>query len=294
MKVVDTNNRAYTLIEILVVLAMLGIVMGAIFSLYLAHLKNAYVQDETIEMQQNLRMAMESISSSLKNAGTLIPLTNTPLDIGAFSNWSSSVTINTASADGVYARATETRTRSAVYATYSSSVDSSSGFESGDRVRLIKPLTLSPVFATDPTLLVSGMPASRISINGAGPFAVGAGDVSNGDMFAKAASPAAVGLFDTVQFYLGSGTIAAGVVCPANQQCLVRTVNGTPEILASYISKLRFSYIDQTGYETLSAEAPAAVGAIRAVRVTLDGAAATSTGLKNKQLTSLIMLRNRR
>ncbi|MBW4054434.1 MAG: prepilin-type N-terminal cleavage/methylation domain-containing protein [Proteobacteria bacterium] len=289
MKVVNSNNRGFSLVEILVVLAMLGIVLGAIFSLYIAHLKNAYVQDETIEMQQNLRMAMESITSTLKNAGTLVPLTTTPLAAGIFGNWTSSVTINTASSDGIYARATKTKTRTTVYAMYSSAVDSSSGFANGDRVRLIKPLTDTPVFATYTTLIVSGIPASQsLSVNGSGAFAVGDGDVANGDMFAKAASLTAHGPFDIVQFYL-----VTGGSCPANQTCLARSTNGSEDIIASYISKLRFSYVYEDGTED-SVPPSSSPNTIRAVRVTLDGTAATSSGPKNKQLTSLIMLRNKR
>jgi len=291
MKIVSKHNKGFTIIETLMVLAMLGIVMGAIFSLYITHLKNAYAQDETIEMQQNLRMAMESISRTLKNAGTLVPLTTTPLE--AFGNSSSSVQVNTASSDGVYARSMTNRTnRASNFAIYSSKVDSTNGFSAGDKVRLINPLAAAPVFATYTTILISDTPtAQSLHLTGSGVFVTGS-DVKPGDIFAKAASTTAPRTHDSVLFFISSGTIATGLVCPTNQQCLVRSTNGTPEILASYISKLRFSYIDESGTE--SATAPAELNTIRSVRVTIDGIATTSTGPKYKQLTSLIMLRNKR
>lgn len=296
MKLFRTRKSGFTLVEVLVVIAILGIVMGAIFSLYITQLKIAYTQDETLEMQQNLRMAMESISASLKNAGTLIPATYngnalTALSAGVQSSYSSSVTINTASSDGVYARVTRTKNRSTAYAVYSSSVDSVSGFSSGDRIRLIRSINVTPVFSNYTTLFVSGVPTGtslkmvqQVPTN---TFATGS-DVVTGDMVAKAATPTATGLVDSVLFHLSTGGS-----CPVNQTCLVRKINnGADEIIASYISSLRFSYIYDNGSEDSN---PANTSLkVRAVRVTLNGVASTSTGKKNKQLVSLIMLRNKR
>ena len=304
------NNRGYTLIELVVVCAILSIAMGAIFSLYITHMKSAYTQDATLEMEQNLRTAMETVSRSLKNAGTLIPVNTstgallTPLSAGIQSTYSSSVIINTASADGVYARITTSKT--GTYANYSVAVDNAAVFNAGDRIRLLQPLTAMPAFTNNTTLFVSNSSPSgtMLKIVANGSFNPTPVSFTAGSMFAKAASPTSTGQFDTVLFYLAAaGSVAgsnpaAGICpncCPANQTCLMRNINGTTDVIASYISSLRFSYIYSNGNEDNNPGDPSNASLkVRAVRITLSGTASTVNGTKTKQLTSLIMLRNAR
>lgn len=295
MTVLHKNSRGYTLVEILIVCAILSISIGAIFSLYITQLKSAYTQDSMLEMEQNLRTAMETVSRSLKNAGTLIPaftsagLPLTPLSAGIQSNYSSSVSINTASSDGVYARITVSK--SGVFNNYSVAVDNASIFNAGDRIRLLNPLTSVPAFTNNTTLFVSNSTPSgtmlKIVANGSfNPTPV----FTAGNMFAKAAYPTSTGQFDTVLFYLGSGGS-----CPTNQTCLMRSTDGTIDVIASYISSLRFSYIYSNGNEDNNpgTSSNATLG-VRAVRITMSGTTTTVSGTKTKQLTSLIMLRNAR
>src|SRR3990172_10702339 len=68
------DTRGFSLIELLIVMAMLALVLVAIYSLYDTHSKSAYVQEEVVDVQQNLRIAMDSISRDIKMAGVLIPL----------------------------------------------------------------------------------------------------------------------------------------------------------------------------------------------------------------------------
>lgn len=63
------NNKGFTLIEILVVLAISGIVLGAIYQTYHSQQKSYIVQEEIAKMQQNLRAAMFMITSELRMAG---------------------------------------------------------------------------------------------------------------------------------------------------------------------------------------------------------------------------------
>ena len=278
-----TDIRGFTLAEVLVVTGILGIVMGAIFSLYITNLKSATTQDETLEMQQNLRMAMETISRSLKNAGMLVPQTLTALKS---SSSSTALTLYAASSDAVYARVTATKIRSTAYANYSAPVDSAAGFSAGDRIRVIKILDNSSVFTGYTSLFVSATGGTNLKfVQGisSNTFSTGT-DVSMGDMIAKAASPAATGMYDTVTFDLVSGGS-----CPANQTCLERVTNGVSEIIAGYFASggVQFSYVDVNGYDQTTPSADT-----RAVRITLNGTATTANGVKSKQLISLIKLRN--
>jgi len=288
MKLTARNNSGFTLTEILVVVAMIGIAMVAIMSMYILNMKSAYKQDATLEMQQNLRMAMESISNTLIVAGTLIPTnlatatTPTAITAGVLGSYSSSITINTSSADGVYARVTNAKLKnSSVSVNYSTSVDSVAGFTAGDRVRLIRPKNRNLYEGYTSLFVSSGVPAGQKLILVKNTKY----DVYKGDMLAKATAP---GMYDSIQYSLVTG----GSSCPANQSCLARSINGTVEIIASYISKLRFSYVYDDNSED-KAPSTTNIKTVRAVRVTLDGTVTSNNVTTNKELVSLIMLRNK-
>ncbi len=103
------TSGGFTLIELLIVAGMLAIVMAAVYSLYLTHMRSAYSQDEVVEVQQNLRIAMESLSRDIRMAGFMIPTSapapaNTP--VRSINNNSGElnsdiIELNTASATGV-------------------------------------------------------------------------------------------------------------------------------------------------------------------------------------------------
>ena len=63
------NNNGFTLIEILVALALTGIVMGAIYSAYHSQQKTYIMQESIAEMQQNLRAAMYLMTQEIRMAG---------------------------------------------------------------------------------------------------------------------------------------------------------------------------------------------------------------------------------
>jgi prepilin-type N-terminal cleavage/methylation domain-containing protein len=65
------NKAGFTLIELLVVLFMIGLVMGSIYSLYRTSQRAATVETDVVEVQQNLRIAMDSIVRDIHHAGFL-------------------------------------------------------------------------------------------------------------------------------------------------------------------------------------------------------------------------------
>jgi len=79
------RTSGFTLVEILVVMTIFGVVIGAVYSLYLTHQKTAYVQEDVVDLQQNLRIAMDSITRDMRMAGMLVPISPVeikPLDKG--------------------------------------------------------------------------------------------------------------------------------------------------------------------------------------------------------------------
>lgn len=63
------KNKGFTLIEILVSLAILGIVLAGIYSVYNMQHKSYIVQEQVAEMQQSERIALQMITRDIRMAG---------------------------------------------------------------------------------------------------------------------------------------------------------------------------------------------------------------------------------
>jgi prepilin-type N-terminal cleavage/methylation domain-containing protein len=63
------NKIGVTLIELLVALIIFGIAIGAIYRVFIVQTKGYTVQDQVVEVQQNIRGAMEIIERDLRMAG---------------------------------------------------------------------------------------------------------------------------------------------------------------------------------------------------------------------------------
>lgn len=63
------QQQGFSLIELLVAMAMLGIVMGAIYSTYKSQQDSYVAQEQVVEMQQNLRASLYQLSRDLRAAG---------------------------------------------------------------------------------------------------------------------------------------------------------------------------------------------------------------------------------
>ncbi|MDH3998138.1 MAG: prepilin-type N-terminal cleavage/methylation domain-containing protein [Desulfuromonadales bacterium] len=67
--------RGMTLVEILMVLAIFAIVMMAVMSLYIPVLQSSQSQSQVADMQSNLRLAMERMTTDIQTAGFLVDQT---------------------------------------------------------------------------------------------------------------------------------------------------------------------------------------------------------------------------
>ncbi|MHC1698474.1 MAG: PilW family protein [Geobacteraceae bacterium] len=291
------GENGFTLVEILVVVAILGLVMGSIYSVYLTNMKSAYSQEEVVEVQQNLRIAMDSITKDIRMAGMLVPSSTPPISTG-FANYSSTMPLNTASAKGIYARIDAAPVITAG-ATVTCTVESPAAVDvftanPGNPVRIFRPVDCSQPFATTYSVTATNRTTPSLTLQrDVGTFA-GGEVLKRGDVIAMTGS-GAPDPNTIVYSAVDGGAVVNGVTCPQNQRCIVRTANGTPELIASNISRLRFAYIFDDYSETIN---PADLGKVRAVRVTVTGQTATtallSGGSKTRQLTSIVKIHNRR
>jgi prepilin-type N-terminal cleavage/methylation domain-containing protein len=303
MRAILNEKSGFSLVELLIAAAILGIALGAIYSLYLTNLRNAYKHDDVVEVQQNLRIAMDALTRDIKMAGVLIPLnaTDKPFSPGAgLMNYSTSVTINTVSPDGTLARITKNKPTKIGFSNFSTNVDSAlsiSGFHTSDPVRLVRPFNNSQPLSPR-TLHVSAVTpaAPSMTVSSATSFTDSV-DIRSGDVFAKAADGTKP--FDGITYTLV--TNAENSACPVNQKCLARSINGAApaEIVAGNLSSLRFSYLyDVDAEDYTPGTLPKDPGKIRAVRVTITGVTTQTTNPNwspsTRQVTSVIKLRNRR
>jgi prepilin-type N-terminal cleavage/methylation domain-containing protein len=311
------GEQGFTLVESLIVIALLGLIMGAVYSLFRVQRNTAYSQVEVVEEQQNLRVALDNISRDLRLAGIMMPIVTNPIPAAtgspAFPTYASDIRINVASAEGRFARVTAQYNIGPTASTLALTVESPAtatspnvidGFAVNDNVRIIRP----PIDGSQPissgsvfVITNTNRTANTITIRKQDSLYFTDGEtVAPGDMITKVTD--ATMFPETVDYYLvNGGTTVNGIVCPNNQRCLVRQVNsaatppGSAEIIATKLSALTFGYLnDSYAEETV----PSDLSRVRAVRVTLQGTttatAALSGGGRVRALTSVIKLRNRR
>ncbi len=293
------GERGFTLIELLMVAAMLGIVLGAMYSLFISHQRTAHVSDETVEVQQNLRIAMDSISRDIRIAGLLLPGGNTPISsIGS----SMTITLSSGCPSGIITRITPSpspQTGAASSNTFPVDNDgSASAFSNQDYVRIIRPVDKTEPGGTDIIYQVAGTPGASITLNrvsGGSPLGV---SFNSGDVICKLTSSTAPAPPNTIQYFLGNGG-----TCPSGQQCLVRIdETNTTNVVAQNMANngLQFQYL-LDGYplpNETNAPTVTNLKLIRAVRVTITGQTAQTVALsgnvpKQRQMESIIQIRNR-
>jgi len=68
------NQRGTTFLEVMIALAIMGVVTTAIFNLYITQHKNYMIQDDITNIQQNTRASIDELSRHIRMAGYGLPL----------------------------------------------------------------------------------------------------------------------------------------------------------------------------------------------------------------------------
>jgi type IV pilus assembly protein PilW len=63
------KEHGFTLVELLVAMAVAAVVMGAVYSLYKSQQESYIAQDQVVEMQQNVRAALYQMARDMRMAG---------------------------------------------------------------------------------------------------------------------------------------------------------------------------------------------------------------------------------
>jgi type IV pilus assembly protein PilW len=69
MKSITKNSKGFTLIELVVAMALTAMVTAGIMAAYTSQLKSHVTQQQIVEMQQNLRTAMQHMEREIRMAG---------------------------------------------------------------------------------------------------------------------------------------------------------------------------------------------------------------------------------
>jgi prepilin-type N-terminal cleavage/methylation domain-containing protein len=329
-KLTIRSQVGVTLIELLVVMGLFGIVMGALYCVYSAHHRSAYTQDEVVEVQQNLKIGIESITRDIRMAGILVPDSpNTgekmpPVQLAGNATgilqplpapdniYSDEMTLNTASASATFARIAPLNNAATYFvtaATFILPVDSSQtvdSFNVNDHVRIVRPRDRFEPKLSNEALLTgrvyritgTNREVPSLTLNIAAGYSDPANIILNkGDMICKTASPYTNP--NTIKYCLGpTAACGPGATCPSGQHCLMRNVNNaTTDVIAQNVAGLQFRYLLDDGTE-VDTPMPDDYRIIRAVRVTLTGRTFTTNALSGAQAKMLqtelvVQIRNR-
>jgi len=296
------RQRGFTLVEILVVLVILGLALVAMYGVFESNRRSAYKQEDIVEVQQNLRIAMSQVGRDIMLSGFMLPAGQAIATAGQ-----NSLTLQTASQRGVGVRID-------VAAPFDSPSDPSTDvtiqvasaemtdmLQAGDYVRIIRPGDFGqPV---DQVLRVQGVSRATPSVtvrgfNTSGTYRKGFMLVrvidanADGDGNPNTNPPAHP---NAVTYSLQDDPDSAD---PAMLQLRRAATGEAGQVVAHNVTALVFSYLLEDGTEVASLPAgDARLAEILAVRVTLSGSLdatrAGTSGVVNRALTNVISLRNR-
>lgn len=65
----ESDQGGFTLVELLITMVIGGVIIAAVYSTYLAQQKTYTEQEQVVEMQQNIRAAMDRLTRDIRTAG---------------------------------------------------------------------------------------------------------------------------------------------------------------------------------------------------------------------------------
>lgn len=267
-------SRGMTLVELILVMAILSVVMLAVMSLFIPAQRATVVQTQVTDIQANLRLAMDRLSQDLLTAGFLVADQPIVFDSGT-NNDPIDFTIQTRIIGNNFGRVLSVSGNDLEL----SSSEMLNNFPVGTKVRLFNPVSmleveeLTVVDPADRIYTVTAWASGKLRLDSV-PAA------TTKEVVVVAVRDAAQPPLQTIRYQFvdsnGDGT----------RDALVRIANGNGQFLARNVSAVSFAY-DYTPH-----------GKVQRVDITLTGQTRALVqgdaiaGAKTRSLQSSVMLRN--
>lgn len=291
------NNRGYSLAELLVSVAIFGIISVAILDLYVNVVRSTTSSEEIVEVQQGMRLALERIARDIQMSGFLvssgIPVTNAAND---------TITLATASAFNTFARIETPITFTVANGTDPQTITvgnsaMAQNFSEGNYVRIVSPATA----AQSNVFKVVGVNTSSLRME---LLAAPTSNLvfANADVIVQVPSPADDPTFpNAVTYELVDDPVSTTpdmkVLCRVWRSGLpaltAANYDSSERVLATKITDLRFEYLMNDGtIET--AVVSSRLNKIVGVRITLTGLAEEmkTRETKTRELQTTVKIRN--
>ena len=266
-----------TLIEVIMVMAILSIVMMAVMSLYIPAVQSTTVQTQVTDVQSNLRLAVDRMTRDLLMAGFLVAEEPIIFESGTVDD-PVDLTLRTRSLIGGFGRVTSATNTSTTSVLTMSSSDMLSYFPDETSVRLFNPVDMSELVEYDEAdAALAQQHVYAVKAGAVGVVTINHGGILNGISPSEFEEALLIRVRDNQQPPLQS--IRYRIV----DGSLQRTINGTTvQILSRGVNALQFSYDRST-----------ASGRVNKVGFTLQGQTKEFKGtIKTRQLRSSVTLRN--
>ncbi|MEK7773957.1 MAG: prepilin-type N-terminal cleavage/methylation domain-containing protein [Deltaproteobacteria bacterium] len=295
------KKSGFTLVEVVIAMGMLAVVTAAIFALYNSQHRVTTIEEDVVDVQQNIRIALDIVTHDMMSAGFGVAGGTNPIsavsDNGG-AGGSDMITTNTASLSGALARIDADLSANVAAGTNIAFTVASGGqadaFSTGDVVRILNLADKNQPIDTTFTVASVDNTVPSVTLT---PGASGAGILFKAGYVISRTGGAYP---DVLLFCVGPAAGCGPLVtsCPAGQTCLMRILNGVPDndsVLATNVQDFQVRYV--VDGSTVEADAPADLSTVRAVRVTVTGqtvdTAALSGGQKTRELTAIARIRNR-
>jgi len=276
------HSKGFSLVELLVVMVIMGLVITSVYGLFVGSNKTANTSEEVVDVQQNLRVAMETLVADIRMAGFLIPSTEIPVETTPASLAVGAVLdLNIVTSTGVYARVTGVSATPIPTTGGTLTVDDGMAinFNSVHGLRIVEPSNPSN-FTNIPIaeFIGSDGAANTLTIKPGAAVTVNPNDMV---MLIKADDATSIPVL--VSYQLVDDTDSSD----ANMFLLQRTVGGgASQTVAANINTVEFAYV------------PSATD-IKAIRITITASTdSTKTGLANysgvktRSLQTLVKIQN--
>ncbi len=290
------RQAGFSLVELLVTMVLVGLLTTAMFTIYLNMQQTTYNQEDIIDTQQSLRVAMDSLSHDIRMAGFVVPAATRGINEASTTT---ALVINTASGNYAFARLLGERVVAGGAGTATFTVaqdvmmdrflelmkDTNPGTIT---VRIIRPQDGGQPFDADLTVPKLAGQAAREAARTARSLTL-AGFIN--------ANPISYVSGDLITLVTDGGADPEMITWDLNAGSLQRTVNGAaPQIIAANVNALEFAYLDNEGNALTDFPlSDADRESIAAVRITVTATAANQLDQADRQrrITSVVRIMNR-